>query len=199
MTRGRPRAFDADEALERALDVFWRKGFTDTSLTDLTEAMGINRPSLYAAYGDKQALFRKVVERYLEGPAAYSRQMLAEAPTARAAVEGLLLKSAGLLCDGGGRGRTGCLLVHGALGGGAEDAAIAAELAELRRLGEVALKERLDRALADGELPAGTDTAALAGFFTAVQQGMAVKARSGADADHLRAVVAQALRAWPGQ
>src|SRR5438552_872534 len=96
--RGRPRAFDADKALDRALQVFWRKGYEGTSLSDLTRAMGINRPSLYAAFGDKEALFRKVLDRYVEGPSAYVREALEE-PTARAVVERLLLGTAELLTD----------------------------------------------------------------------------------------------------
>src|SRR4051794_21977945 len=88
--RGRPRAFAIDEALDRALQVFWHKGYEGTSLTDLTQAMGITRPSLYTAFGDKEALFRKVLDRYLAGPAAHMRAALEE-PTARAVVEQLLL------------------------------------------------------------------------------------------------------------
>src|SRR5436309_1319981 len=94
--KGRPRTFNIDEALDRALQVFWRKGYEGTSLSDLTRAMGINRPSLYAAFGDKQALFRKVLDRYAEGPAAYVREALQE-PTARAVVERLLGGSIDLL------------------------------------------------------------------------------------------------------
>src|SRR4051812_32241062 len=98
MPAGRPRAFDADQALDRALTVFWEKGYEGASLSDLTRAMGINRPSLYAAFGNKEALFRRVVERYVEGPAAYVREALGE-PTARAVVERLLCGTADLLAD----------------------------------------------------------------------------------------------------
>src|SRR5437870_13048980 len=82
-TLGRPRAFDAEKALDRALTVFWRKGYEGTSLPDLTRAMGINRPSLYAAFGNKQSLFKKAVARYCQGPGAYTRAAL-DLPSARA-------------------------------------------------------------------------------------------------------------------
>src|SRR5437870_3401565 len=109
---GRPRAFDVDKALERALRVFWRKGYEGTSLSDLTKAMGINRPSLYAAFGNKEALFRKALDRYAEGPAAYTRTAL-DGPTARAVVERLLRGVVDLLTNP--RHPPGCLAVQGAL------------------------------------------------------------------------------------
>src|SRR5438046_2265573 len=112
MPRGRPRTFDVDKALDRALRVFWRKGYEGTSLLDLTRAMRINRPSLYAAFGNKEALFRKVIERYVEGPAAYVREALNE-PTARAVAERLLSGAIDLLTDP--RNPRGCLMVQGAL------------------------------------------------------------------------------------
>src|SRR5438094_9922303 len=107
-TVGRPRAFDVDEALDQALKVFWRKGYEGTSLPDLTKAMGINRPSLYAAFGNKEELFRKALDRYAEGPAAYAAEALNE-PTARAVAELLLEGSVNLLTDP--RNPRGCLVV----------------------------------------------------------------------------------------
>src|SRR6059058_4783820 len=111
-TVGRPRAFDVDEALDQALKVFWRKGYEGASLPDLTKAMGINRPSLYAAFGNKEALFRKAIDRYLEGPACYVREALRE-PTARVVVERLLRASIDLVTDS--RNPRGCFMVQGAL------------------------------------------------------------------------------------
>src|SRR5438094_4748444 len=111
-TVGRPRAFDVDEALDQALRIFWRKGYAGASLPDLTRAMGINRPSLYAAFGNKEMLFRKALDRYAEGPAAYVCEALRE-PTARAVVERLLRGAIKLLTDPSNPG--GCLAVHGAL------------------------------------------------------------------------------------
>ena len=117
MPRGRPREFDVDEALDRALEVFWRKGYEGASLPDLTEAMGINRPSLYAAFGSKEDLFRKALARYAEGPTAYACEAL-KAPTARAVVERLLAGTANLLSDP--RNPRGCFAVQGALACGEE-------------------------------------------------------------------------------
>src|SRR5215211_3297202 len=119
MARGRPREFNADQALDKALKVFWKKGYEGASLPELTRAMGINRPSLYAAFGNKEGLFRKALDRYAEGPAAYVGEALAE-PTARGVAERLLRGAAELLA--GPRSPRGCLLVQGALacGEGAE-------------------------------------------------------------------------------
>src|SRR3989454_12434189 len=109
---GRPRSFDIDKALDRALQVFWHKGYEGTTLSDLTQAMGINRPSLYAAFGNKETLFRKALDRYADGPAAYVRQALEE-PSARAVVEALLRGAVDMLsCP---RNPHGCLMVQGAL------------------------------------------------------------------------------------
>src|ERR1700753_124748 len=113
--RGRPRSFDSDLALDRALRVFWEKGYEGTSLSDLTAAMRINRPSLYAAFGDKESLFRKALDRYTGAQFSYIQNAL-NAPTARQVAERLLLATVGQMCDG--RNPAGCLLVQGALASG---------------------------------------------------------------------------------
>src|SRR5262245_55016065 len=112
MAVGRPRAFDMDRALDRALKVFWRKGYEGATLPDLTKAMGINRPSLYAAFGNKEELFRKAIDRYVEGPACHTRLALEE-PTARGAVERLWRATIDLVTDA--RNPRGCFIVQGAL------------------------------------------------------------------------------------
>jgi AcrR family transcriptional regulator len=194
MAIGRPRAFDIDTALDHALQVFWRKGYEGTSLSDLTKAMGINRPSLYAAFGNKANLFRKALDRYTEGPAAYTHKALDE-PTARAVVERLLRGVVDLLADP--RTPQGCLAVQGALACVDAADAIRQELISRRAAGEAALRQRLERAIADGDLPADADPADLARYVTTVSQGMAVQAAGGASREELRRVVEMALRAWP--
>ncbi len=191
---GRPRAFDVDKALERALRMFWRKGFEGTSLSDLTKAMGINRPSLYAAFGNKEALFRKALDRYDDGPASYLREALDE-PSARDVVERLLRGAAGLLTDP--RNPRGCLMVQGALSCGKAGDPIRKELASRRVAGEAAIRRRLERAKSDGDLPADADPADLARYVATVIHGMAVQAASGASRDDLQRVIRTVLRAWP--
>jgi AcrR family transcriptional regulator len=192
--RGRPREFDVDQALDRALEVFWRRGYEGASLPDLTRAMGINRPSLYAAFGNKEALFRRALDRYAEGPAAYVREALNE-PTARAVAERLLHGAVALLTDP--RNPRGCLLVQGALACGEAADSVRRELVSRRVAGEAAVRRRFERALADGDLPAGTDPADLARYLVTVIRGMAVQAAGGAGRKELRRVAEMALRACP--
>ena len=194
MPRGRPREFDADQALDRALKVFWRKGYEGASLPDLTRAMRINRPSLYAAFGNKESLFRKVIERYVEGPAGYVRAALDE-PTARAVAERLLGGSVDLLTDP--RNPRGCLMVQGALACGEAAESIRRELSAHRAAAEVAVRQRFQRTLAEGDLPADADPGDLARYVVTLLRGMAVEAAGGASRDELRRVVEMALRAWP--
>jgi AcrR family transcriptional regulator len=190
LPKGRPREFDVDQALDRALRVFWRRGYEGATLSHLTTAMGINRPSLYAAFGSKEELFRKALDRYAEGPAAYLREALTE-PTARAVAERLLSGSVDLLTDR--RNPRGCLLVQGALACGEAAESVRRELVARRAAGEAALCQRFERALADGDLLAHSDPAALARYVLAVMQGMAVQAAGGATREELRQVANLAL------
>ena len=193
--RGRPRSFDTDRALDAALRVFWEKGFEGASLSDLTEAMGINRPSLYAAFGDKEALFRQVLERYEHGPVAYVSEALRE-PTARGSIEKLLKGAvAALACP---QSPHGCLYVQGALACGDESSEMRKELAARRSAAELALRKRLKKAKDEGDLPATADPADLARFYMAVTHGMSVQAAGGASRAALESVAETALRAWPG-
>jgi AcrR family transcriptional regulator len=194
MAGGRPRTFDTEKALDRALTVFWRKGYEGTTLPELTRAMGINRPSLYAAFGNKEMLFHKVMDRYTEGPAAYVREALEE-PTARRVAERLLTGAVELFADP--RNPRGCLVVHGALACGDEAEPIRRELVARRIKREAALRKRLQRAKAEGDLPASAKPAELARYLTTLVQGMAVQAASGASRRELQRVVRTALRAWP--
>jgi AcrR family transcriptional regulator len=194
MAAGRPRQFDADAALDQALDVFWRKGYEGASLPDLTEAMGVNRPSLYAAFGNKEALFRAALDRYEQGPAGYVREALAE-PTARRVVERLFAGGIDLVtskCN-----PRGCLAVHAALVTGEGSESIRAELAARRKTSELMLRKRFQRAKAEGDLPDDANPADLASYASTVLRGMAVQAASGASAKELRQVAKLALQAWP--
>ena len=191
---GRPRAFDVDQALDRALDVFWRKGYEGATLCDLTSAMGINPPSLYAAFGNKEGLFRKALDRYGEIRTCYWAEAL-EAPTARGVAEALLRGTAKFLTDP--CHPKGCLAVQGALACGADADCIRKEL-ETRRAGNQAqIRDRLKRAKKDGDLSADADPAALARYLATVIEGMAVQAASGASRKELERVAETALRAFP--
>jgi len=189
---GRPRAFDPDVALDRAMHVFWAKGYEGASLSNLTRAMRINRPSLYAAFGNKQQLFGKVLDRYMDGPVAYFGKALA-APKARDAVKEIFFGTARMADDP--RIPTGCLMVQGALACG--DTSVRKEVAERRAAAEVALRRRLQRAKREGDLPQSANPAELAGYVMTVVRGMAVQSAGGASRDQLRRVAQVALRAWP--
>jgi AcrR family transcriptional regulator len=191
---GRPREFCVDGALDRALQVFWRRGFEGTSLTDLTEAMGITRPSLYAAYGNKEELFRKALDLYDETYLAFTRDAL-KAPTARAVAESLLRGFADIATDTGHP--PGCLGTTGALACSVAAEPIREELVKRRAAYEAALRRRLEKAKAAGDLPATTHPANLARYIMTLTQGMAVMASSGATRKSLQRVAEIALEAWP--
>jgi AcrR family transcriptional regulator len=191
---GRPREFDESKALDQALKVFWRKGFEGATLPDLTAAMGINRPSLYAAFGNKEELFRRAMERYLKGPAGHIRQALAE-PTARAVAERVLHGTVDLLTHP--RNPRGCFMVQGALACGDAGDAIRKEMAKERAKGEADLQARFERAQSEGDLPADCDAGDLARFLTAVNFGISVQSAGGAKREQLQGVVDLALRIWP--
>jgi AcrR family transcriptional regulator len=190
--RGRPRAFDPDAALDRAMHVFWDKGYEGASLSDLTRAMRINRPSLYAAFGNKEQLFGKVLDRYMDGPIAFFGKALA-APKARGVIEEIFLGTARMSDDP--TIPAGCLLVQGALACG--EASVRKEVAARRAAAEVALYRRLQRAKREGDLPKNADPAELAHYVMTVVRGMAVQSAGGASRDQLRRVGQIALRAWP--
>ncbi|MGN8049079.1 TetR/AcrR family transcriptional regulator [Curtobacterium sp. 22159] len=194
-TRGRPRGFDADAALDNAVEVFWRQGYAGTSLEDLTTAMGINRPSLYAAFGNKEATFRKALDRYAEVEMAYVSDALAE-PTARAVAEHYLRSNVAAVTNPGRP--AGCLSIQGGLAGGGDDRRIVAFLEESRAGGERRIADRFRAAHEAGDLPADEDPEELTKYVVTVSAGLAVQASSGASRGELAAVVERALRAFPG-
>jgi AcrR family transcriptional regulator len=194
--RGRPREFEVDEALTAALQVFWRRGYEGASLTELTEAMGITRPSLYACFGNKEALFRQALDLYEREKLAYVEVAL-EAPTARGVAERLLhgaLAMQSSSCD-----PKGCLGVIASVACGAEAESIRSEVVARRAAADTALIARFKRARKDGDLPAGVDPAALARLLGALIQGLSVQASNGASCKDLRSLVDTALLVWPGK
>jgi AcrR family transcriptional regulator len=194
MAMGRPREFDPDQALDRALRVFWRSGYEGASMADLTEAMGITKPSLYAAFGNKEELFRKALDRYVDGPGGYVQIALAK-PTAREVVEHLLYCAADAVTDPDNP--PGCLAVQGALCCGEAAETIKQELMSRRANGEQELRQRFARAITEGDLPQGSDAADLARYISAIVQGMAVQAAGGVSREQLRKIAEMTLRTWP--
>jgi AcrR family transcriptional regulator len=191
---GRPREFDIDKALEQALHLFWRKGYEGTSISDLTETIGITKPSLYAAFGNKEELFRKAFDRYVDGPGGYVQVALAKT-TAREVVEHLLFEAAGAVTDPDNP--PGCLAIQGALCCGDTAETIKQELMARRAKGEDDLRKRFQRAIDEGDLPKNSNAVDLARYVSAIVQGMAIQAIGGAGRDDLRRVAELALRNWP--
>jgi AcrR family transcriptional regulator len=194
LRRGRPRAFNRNAALEAAMRVFWKHGYEGASLTALTAAMGINRPSLYAAFGDKAALFREAVALYGTGPGRYVRRALGK-PTAREVAETLLRGAVDVATNPANPG--GCLWVQGALVASAECEPIRQQMLHLRASGVEQIRYRFERARTDGDLPASADPEALTLYLVSLMHGLAVQAASGHNGDHLNRVVDLALTAWP--
>jgi AcrR family transcriptional regulator len=194
---GRPREFDRDAALEAATFVFWRKGFEAASMNDLCDAMGVRSPSLYAAFGSKEALYLEAIEHYVrtQGPPIWDR--LAEGATVRAGIEKFLIAGTERLP----KSRTlpaGCMAALAAVSD-EWPASIARVIRKVRldMLGR--LRARLEEAVATGELPASTDVDGLSRFYLSIYQGMAVQARDGAAPAELKAITAAAMAAWPGR
>lgn len=195
-TRGRPREFDRTTALRRAMEVFWRYGYEGTSMTDLTSAMDIRPPSLYAAFGSKAALFREAVALYNEVEGLGPHHALWDAPTARAGVAALLRHHARAYVDP--ERPPGCMVALAATTISVENDGIREFLADCRRADVADIAKRLDRGVQDRDVPPGTDTTAAAEYFYAVSLGMAVRARDGAPGTVLTAIAEAAIAAWDG-
>jgi len=193
--RGRPRSFNREDALAQAMEVFWELGYEGATLTDLQHAMGgITAPSFYAAFGSKEELFRQAVELYSRTLGAPMMQALAEKPTARAAIQALLDTAVeSFLKPGKPRG---CMLVLAAINGTPSNKSVQDYLHGLRARRRKVIERRLERGVAEGELPAGVDTAALASFVTTVIDGLAIQARDGATRKTVRFAVSCAMAAW---
>ncbi|MDX5406214.1 MAG: TetR/AcrR family transcriptional regulator [Chromatiaceae bacterium] len=191
---GRPRAFDIDTALEKALEVFWRKGYDGTSLSDLTDAMGINKPSLYAAFGNKEQLFLKAIEKYESRPCAFFMPAL-EKPTAYEVAEHMLYGAAANMANKDQP--QGCVVIQGALSCSEAAAAVKEALINRRLEGQQKLLQRFERAKAEGDLPASVDAETLAQYLGTVLQGMAIQANNGATPEQLQRVAKMSLLAFP--
>lgn len=193
-TRGRPRSFDRTAALDAATRVFWQKGYTAASMTDLCEAMGIGSPSLYAAFGSKEQLYAEAIRHYTDGGISQLSDTLESAPTAKLGIEAFLRFSArSLACP---ERPLGCMVVLSSVA--SEGVTGLADMVVCERKRSLGMIEtRLQRGIAEGDLPADTEVKALARFVITVQQGMSIQARDGATPADLDAVAATAMQAWP--
>ncbi|WP_051229447.1 TetR/AcrR family transcriptional regulator [Paludibacterium yongneupense] len=192
--RGRPRAFDRDQALDTALQVFWRLGYEGASISDLTQAMSISPTSLYAAFGSKSGLYREALERYGSGEGACSVGPLRPDGSVHDAVSAVLRECAVRFVDPAHP--PGCMISTAVLACAEENDAVADHLAELRRRAMAAFVARVDKGKVTGELSAATDCLAIARFYGAIIQGMSVQAKDGAGADELALVAEMAIGAW---
>lgn len=196
VSKGRPREFCVDAALAAALRVFWSKGYEGASMADLTEAMGITKPSLYAAFGNKEALFNKALDLYEREKTDYMRAAL-DAPTARGVAERLMFGALDMYsCP---ENPNGCLGVINSVACGAEAECIRDAVVARSAAAKQAMLERFTRAKDEGDFPDDVDPAGLAAFLTAMNQGMAVQAGAGASRAELERLVETGLKLWPGR
>jgi AcrR family transcriptional regulator len=192
---GRPREFDPNKALDKALDVFWRHGYEGASISDLTHAMGISPPSLYAAFGNKEQLFRAALDRYSETRKQLWAELMQE-PTARATMEKLFERVIDFYAQEGNPNC--CMLVKGTMTTGDCGQVIADHMCAKRAESEAMLVERFTQAKTAGELPVDIEPHDLARYYMTVLDGMSVRAAAGADRKELRNVADFAMRSWPG-
>ena len=193
--RGRPRAFDRGDALDCAMHLFWQRGYEATSVSDLTVAMGITPPSLYAAFGDKKRLFLEAVDRYQNGRGSFAQRALCEEPTAERAMRCLMMGTIDSFFEPGSS--KGCMVVLAATNCTTESNDIFEELADRRRLAERLVRDRIAAGREANEFPADTDVDTLAGTIITTLYGISIKARDGASRASLRKVVEQVMSMWP--
>ncbi len=191
---GRPKEFDEQAALNAAMRVFWEKGYEGTSLDDLTGAMGINRSSLYATFGDKEALFGRVIAHYREGPMTFLREAL-QLPSARAAIEALLRGTVEFLSDP--THPRGCLSLQGGLACGSGVESVKRAMVKWRQSALIPLEKRLQRAKREGDIPADVNPKDLARYLVVLMNGLGVQAANGASATEMKRAAELALRALP--
>lgn len=194
--RGRPRGFDREAALSAAMRTFWKLGYEAASMAELTEAMGINSPSLYAAFGSKEGLFQEALRLYLDTEDSQTRNNLFGAPTAREGIHAMLRQSARSLSRPGLP--HGCMLILGDANTSAQNEGIRQSLCNWRRQVRTSFEERLRRGIKDGDVPAHADIARIAAFYMTVLQGLSLQARDGASREAMLEVADSAMAAWDG-
>jgi AcrR family transcriptional regulator len=192
--RGRPPTFNHDEALEKAMQTFWTFGYEGTSMAALIEAMDMNKPSIYAAFGNKEALFNQALDKYVSGPSAFVKEAIAE-PSSYQVAKTFLTKAVELLTKN--PNPRGCMIVQGALSCGPEAEMIQKKLITYRANLEVGFKRRFDLAKDNRDLPEDTNTTGLAKYVATIHQGISVQASSGASKDALMDIVDIAMQNWP--
>lgn len=191
MVRGRPRSFDRDAALQRAMELFWANGYEGTQLTELMVAMGINPPSFYAAFGSKEAIFGEAINLYLSTVGAGSMRALAESGNVRDAIKSMLLASAEIALASPSSG--GCMVSLGLVNCHRQHADLHTHMRDLRCKTVLRIQERLEQGIAEGDLPTRTDTGRLATYFATVLQGLSLQAQDGATRDDLYGIVETAM------
>ncbi|OZI24444.1 TetR/AcrR family transcriptional regulator [Bordetella genomosp. 7] len=192
--RGRPRSFNRDEALQKAMDLFWEKGYAGTSLADLTAAMGIGAPSLYGTFGSKEELFRQALDRYKAHEGGATASALLAGATVRAGIENMLLAA---VASGTQPGRPrGCMVVLSAPAGAEDQLPVRQLLCEDRQRMQGLILKRLKQAVRQGELPRHAALPALAAYFATVLNGLAIEARDGVARDTLEQTARLAMLTW---
>ncbi len=192
--RGRPRVFDMDEALDKALEIFWKRGYEGASITELAETLGINKPSLYAAFGNKEELFKKALSRYVSGPVAFIQEAVNQ-PTAFEVAQNFLINAVEFFTDT--KHPKGCLIVQAALSVSADSLMVKDLLTNYRYSYEHQLAKRFEKAKEEGDLPTDANAETLAKFLSTLHQGMSVQVTSGASKGELIEIVEFALKSWP--
>ena len=192
--RGRPRVFDMDEALDKALEIFWKRGYEGASIAELTETLGINKPSLYAAFGNKEELFKKTLSRYVADQIAFIQEAINQ-PSAYEVAQSFLTKAVEFFTDT--KHPKGCLIVQAALSVSADSLLVQDLLAKYRYSYEHLLAQRFEKAKKEGDLPTVANAETLAKFLSTLHQGMSVQVTSGASKGELMQIVDLALKSWP--